>query len=532
MVKKINVAVLCLAVLATSLIAAVLITHYGVNNAARVITPNLDSWESRYLIYDDGWYINDRIFGENGLTEEVEIIYGPFVYLKQGSYYAMVDYETNFDQSLRIYAFENEDKIIPIEETILPADGRQACYRFSVTEDIDNFEIRVLYSGEGSLKINNIRVFDEKWGLIYHLRNLIATFGMVFLVLTIIAFRPGIYAVNPKRELWVDMARGIGIILVFLGHSTGNPLCWFIYGFHMPLFFILSGYLFKQEKLGIYTVKLVRRYLVPYLVFCFANSILRIPYMLVGEYTLSGIKNVLIAYWIASLKGRWQQMPNCMPLWFLPALAVALLLFRIIKMIPLMPVRIALYIACAVIGYNWKTLMAMAGVPVELPWGQHTICTDVAFIAIGHGFRMIYSRYKDRYDSLQDKRRLVIIGSFLAAGLMCVIADHFFFNDVDIYFNSYGNILLTYAGATCMSLFVILLCMFLSIRISPANALVVIGYNSIFFFAFDFWGKVLALYSPKIIDHEWWLTTFVLKFIFVSLLFVIWKNIRSFIKRI
>lgn len=49
-----------------------------------------------------------------------------------------------------------------------------------------------------------------------------------------------------KRIEYLDYAKGIGIILVVLGHILikGN-IKIYIYSFHMPLFFIISGYLFN-----------------------------------------------------------------------------------------------------------------------------------------------------------------------------------------------------------------------------------------------------------------------------------------------
>lgn len=54
---------------------------------------------------------------------------------------------------------------------------------------------------------------------------------------------------------WVLIAKGIGIILVVVGHfiPASSPEYWltlrqFIYSFHMPLFFLLSGYLYKPDK--------------------------------------------------------------------------------------------------------------------------------------------------------------------------------------------------------------------------------------------------------------------------------------------
>ena len=51
------------------------------------------------------------------------------------------------------------------------------------------------------------------------------------------------------RVEWIDAAKGIGIILVVLGHiwliGPGQKI---INSFHMPLFFFLSGYVFHFER--------------------------------------------------------------------------------------------------------------------------------------------------------------------------------------------------------------------------------------------------------------------------------------------
>jgi fucose 4-O-acetylase-like acetyltransferase len=52
-----------------------------------------------------------------------------------------------------------------------------------------------------------------------------------------------------KRIAYIDVARGIGILLVVAGHNdvslVAPYLHQWIYSFHMPLFFFLSGYFFK-----------------------------------------------------------------------------------------------------------------------------------------------------------------------------------------------------------------------------------------------------------------------------------------------
>ena len=74
-----------------------------------------------------------------------------------------------------------------------------------------------------------------------------------------------------ERISWIDFAKGIAIILVVLGHSIDEgSLQKFIYVFHMPFFFVASGFLLNLDKWGgaenykPFADKLVRRLLVPY----------------------------------------------------------------------------------------------------------------------------------------------------------------------------------------------------------------------------------------------------------------------------
>lgn len=51
----------------------------------------------------------------------------------------------------------------------------------------------------------------------------------------------------------IDILKGIGIIFVIMGHMgspeyLGNSIVPYIYSFHMPLFFLCSGYLAYNKK--------------------------------------------------------------------------------------------------------------------------------------------------------------------------------------------------------------------------------------------------------------------------------------------
>lgn len=69
---------------------------------------------------------------------------------------------------------------------------------------------------------------------------------------------------------WVDIAKGIGIILVFLGHfNIPDTLRAEIYTFHIPLFFFLSGVVFNGHKpINRFLGDEAKRMIVPY--YCWA----------------------------------------------------------------------------------------------------------------------------------------------------------------------------------------------------------------------------------------------------------------------
>lgn len=57
-------------------------------------------------------------------------------------------------------------------------------------------------------------------------------------------------AITTNRIEYIDIAKGLGMILVVVGHCINGitfPGTW-IYSFHMPLFFILSGICFSERK--------------------------------------------------------------------------------------------------------------------------------------------------------------------------------------------------------------------------------------------------------------------------------------------
>ena len=82
------------------------------------------------------------------------------------------------------------------------------------------------------------------------------------------------------RKRGLDIAKGIAIIFVIMGHSYSalneNLVLYYIESFHMPFFFIVSGILYKDGTKKSETFlsdfgNKVKKFLIPYFVFEFLN---------------------------------------------------------------------------------------------------------------------------------------------------------------------------------------------------------------------------------------------------------------------
>lgn len=139
-----------------------------------------------------------------------------------------------------------------------------------------------------------------------------------------------------KRNVTVDILRGIGIICVIIGHlrhmiPDDSMINLVIYSFHMPLFLAVSGYLFakkteKDRNYGILSVNYVKRKyrsnIMPYLLFSLLSLIYTLPN---SQYTA---KEMLVGI-LAGGGGDVSRVDN-VALWFLPMFFLATIFFSCI----------------------------------------------------------------------------------------------------------------------------------------------------------------------------------------------------------
>lgn len=138
------------------------------------------------------------------------------------------------------------------------------------------------------------------------------------------------------RELWADKAKFIGIILMLLGHNSlaNDSIFDFIYSFHMPLFFVLSG-CFASEKLisfKQYLKKNAMQLLIPYL--CFYILTLPLSYYglyLKGDAGYNGLADFILKpiLGIFTIESTQYSFNANYALWFFVTLFVVKLIFYI-----------------------------------------------------------------------------------------------------------------------------------------------------------------------------------------------------------
>lgn len=147
-----------------------------------------------------------------------------------------------------------------------------------------------------------------------------------------------------KQIEWINILRGLAIILIVLGHAIGyskklNILTIYLSSFYVPLFFFISGYLHnedKKEKLNVFCKRKAKRILIPYLVFA---SISLIPYYLFAsdiQSNLSSTKNIssnILQSILGILygSGHGENLSQNTPLWFLPCFFLVVVIAKVVS---------------------------------------------------------------------------------------------------------------------------------------------------------------------------------------------------------
>ena len=175
-----------------------------------------------------------------------------------------------------------------------------------------------------------------------------------------------------KNIEWVTGLKAFGILAVILGHMH-NPFNEFIFSWHMPLFFMLSGFFIKTNlNLKYLIIKDCKRLMIPYFIF----AVLAI---VITSLKLWGLNREPLSYsdeFNAIIF--WMDMEHLINsyafvLWFLPALFFAKVFYYIIKK----------NISNLLVQSCFFVLLFLMSFQLQLPFALSNAMNSVIWIFIG-----------------------------------------------------------------------------------------------------------------------------------------------------
>ena len=261
------------------------------------------------------------------------------------------------------------------------------------------------------------------------------------------------------RYDWVDKAKGIGILLVIYGHNYPFMESY-IYGFHMPLFFFISG-MFHSEKMDTNSVtKRAKGILIPY--FIWALLLYVFWYFLGRHYgnsvnfNLNPVNNFIGVFYA---QGDMQFMDWGIPLWFLPCLFLSFLLFGFINKINNVFIQNIVLVFLIGFGFIYPHYFEF-----KLPWSFDVACVSLIFYKAGNYL-------KNKLVALNsNKISFWLIGVLFLCTFLSLLNSK-----IDMYRSIYGNEALFIITGISGTLFIILL--FKKIRFP--NVFTFLGKNTI-----------------------------------------------------
>lgn len=230
------------------------------------------------------------------------------------------------------------------------------------------------------------------------------------------------------RITWIDNLKWLGMILILIGHSMfplGNTIFWYVFSFHVALFFFLSGYLFNEKKhthFWIFTVDKAKRLLIPYVAF---NVIFYVFIDIVKtehHSALSVTKGMLYGSW---LRGNDEIFLLNVSTWFLIALFItSIVYFLLTKWIKNKTIRLVLLILISA-GVHYESLHYPQ---IRLPFSLEPALMATFFYGIWH-------LYKEKINILVEK-----INAWYWIWVPILIIIHLqFLNGTNFSTNEYGS---------------------------------------------------------------------------------------------
>lgn len=305
-----------------------------------------------------------------------------------------------------------------------------------------------------------------------------------------------------KRLEYFDIAKGIGVVLVLIGHLQGEdifcyspyilPMCEWIFSFHMPLFFIISGMLVSyrndiDKDMKTIATKRFKGIMVPYYWFSFFYMTVVVAAYIKKQILIGTVW--LNVWYVFSCYGM-----NV--LWFLPALFFGELLFIFLMKKLNTKVAVTVMIVQCAVAQVLAALLRKGTYDTTIKEGAHQFATMAlrpfivcSFIAIGYfGFKLI-EKLNAKSEEKSAVKEVVAAATLLVIGFCLVWINH----GVDFRSLVFKNVASYYACSVATSFGMILICK----HIRPFKILKFWGVNSLIFMAVH-GSETVAYYATRL----------------------------------
>lgn len=190
-----------------------------------------------------------------------------------------------------------------------------------------------------------------------------------------------------KRLDYIDVAKGIGILLVVWAHIlVVGPSHKFIYAFHMPFFFFVSALLFKPAKYdGVKELikKRAKRLLLPYFLYSIVTWCVWVGFRYLRGDEVDSYVMPLLQTFIAQGSGAF--IVHNSALWFIPCLFVLEIIFYFLCKLGMRNMIIACIVLAGVgciMAHVWGNDYLM-----NLPWNFDAAVFALPFYAVAYVLR-------------------------------------------------------------------------------------------------------------------------------------------------
>jgi acyltransferase len=244
-----------------------------------------------------------------------------------------------------------------------------------------------------------------------------------------------------KRIYWIDVCRGIAIIFVLYGHLfVSDKNNYLIFAFHMPLFFFISGLVFKpiyEKPMKWILVKYFKQLLIPYYIFAVMTYI----FASISGTTDLSIKGIgYQLFGIVYGSGSDGMLGYNVVLWFLPCLFITKLLFVSLlrRVSQTRSILLALF-GSAMLGAS----LSLFAPWIKFPFGCEIALTALPFLGIGY----ILRKERPLFAKFKTYKLPIATASILLTILIATFNYHISGIKVDLRSNHLGIIPLFYLSA-------------------------------------------------------------------------------------